>query len=279
MSRSWSYQTLSSAICWTSLLFLFVHSLEGPEDLCLLRPILELPETAHSISLLLVVGRVGLILVCCRFVDAQTALLLIMLKLGTNSTVSCANTLWNILSTISERIFPFGRSRFNCTDPSVCLVILRSNIVRFLIPSHRTIISILQSSTSYQSNELETHARLCTILLGVSWVLLDITIPSARTFHIIYSVCLSYTYYFMYLSYTYSVDVWFPTATIKWWNLHNKKLKYCSSAKFDEHIIKFRKGCLSSSEIMTGTNVSILLTLKMISQITPSSKVVYLKLT
>ena len=56
------------------------------DNLYLLRPILELPETDRIIYFSVVVGRVGLMLVCCCFVDAWTALLLIMLKLGANYT-------------------------------------------------------------------------------------------------------------------------------------------------------------------------------------------------
>ena len=50
--------------------------------------------------------------------------------------------------------------------------------------------------------------------------------------------------------------------TIKWWYPHIKKLKYCSSIKFDEHKNKFEKICSPGSELMTGTNVSTLPTLK-----------------
>ena len=51
-------------------------------------------------------------------------------------------------------------------------------------------------------------------------------------------------------------------ATMKWWYLHTKKLKYCLSEKFDEQNNKFGKWWSPSSEIMTGTNVSTLLTLR-----------------
>ena len=50
-------------------------------NLSLLHPIFELTETTRSISLSVVVIRVGLMLVCCRFVDARTVLLLKMLNL------------------------------------------------------------------------------------------------------------------------------------------------------------------------------------------------------
>ena len=63
--------------------------------------------------------------------------------------------------------------------------------------------------------------------------------------------------------------------TIKWWYLHTKKLKYCSSAKFDEHNNKICKVWSPGSKIMTVTNFSILPTLKLISQIIPSSKTIY----
>ena len=42
-------------------------------------------------------------------------------------------------------------------------------------------------------------------------------------------------------------------ATLKWCYRNTKKIKYCSSAKFDEHYNKFGKGCSPVSEIMTGT--------------------------
>ena len=47
-------------------------------------------------------------------------------------------------------------------------------------------------------------------------------------------------------------------ATIKCWDSHNKKIKYCSSETFDEHKHKFGKGLSPGSELMTGTNVSTL---------------------
>ena len=37
-------------------------------------------------------------------------------------------------------------------------------------------------------------------------------------------------------------------ATIKWWGPHTKTLKYCSSAKIDEHNNKFGKGWSPGSE-------------------------------
>ena len=45
-------------------------------------------------------------------------------------------------------------------------------------------------------------------------------------------------------------------ATTKWWDPHNKKIKYDSSVKFDEHNNKFGKGWSPGSEIMLGTNIS-----------------------
>ena len=50
-------------------------------------------------------------------------------------------------------------------------------------------------------------------------------------------------------------------AIMKWWDTQTKKLKCCSSAKFDEHKNKFGKGWLPGSEIMIGTNTSTLTTL------------------
>ena len=50
--------------------------------------------------------------------------------------------------------------------------------------------------------------------------------------------------------------------TMKWWDPHTKRLKYCSSAKFDEHNNKFGRGWSPGSELMLGTNISILPTLK-----------------
>ena len=67
------------------------------------------------------------------------------------------------------------------------------------------------------------------------------------------------------------------TDTTKWWDPHTKKLKYFSSAKFDEYNNKFGKGWSRGSELMTGTNISSLKTLKLISHITPLSNMVYLK--
>ena len=51
-------------------------------------------------------------------------------------------------------------------------------------------------------------------------------------------------------------------ATIKWWYTHTKKLKYCSSKTFDEHNNNFGKLWSPGSELMTGTNISNLPTLK-----------------
>ena len=51
-------------------------------------------------------------------------------------------------------------------------------------------------------------------------------------------------------------------ATMKWWEPHTKKLKYCSSEMFDEHNNKFGKGWSPGSELMLVTNTSTLTTLK-----------------
>ena len=51
-------------------------------------------------------------------------------------------------------------------------------------------------------------------------------------------------------------------ATMKVWDPHTKKLKYCSSAKFDEHNNVFDKGWSPGSELMTDTRISTLPTLK-----------------
>ena len=50
--------------------------------------------------------------------------------------------------------------------------------------------------------------------------------------------------------------------TMKWWDPHTKKIKYCSSVKFDEHDNKFDKGWPLGYELMIGTNTSTLTTLK-----------------
>ena len=50
-------------------------------------------------------------------------------------------------------------------------------------------------------------------------------------------------------------------STMKWWDPHTNKLKYFSSTEFDEHKNKFGKGWLPGSEVMLGTNNSILPTL------------------
>ena len=51
-------------------------------------------------------------------------------------------------------------------------------------------------------------------------------------------------------------------ATMKWWYPHTKKLRYCSSGKFDEHNNKFGKWWSPGYELMLGTNNSTLPTLK-----------------
>ena len=42
---------------------------------------------------------------------------------------------------------------------------------------------------------------------------------------------------------------------MKSWYPHTKKIKYCSSAKFDEHNNKFGKGCSPGFELMLGKNI------------------------
>ena len=49
---------------------------------------------------------------------------------------------------------------------------------------------------------------------------------------------------------------------MKRWDQHTKKIKYCSSEKIDGHNKKFGKGWSPGSELITGTNISIILTLK-----------------
>ena len=51
-------------------------------------------------------------------------------------------------------------------------------------------------------------------------------------------------------------------ATIKWWDTYIKRLRYCSSAQFDEHKNKFVRGWSPCSELMLGTKHSTLQTLK-----------------
>ena len=65
--------------------------------------------------------------------------------------------------------------------------------------------------------------------------------------------------------------------TMKWWEPHTNKLKYFSSAKFDEHKNKFVKGWLPGSTLMNDKNKSARSTLELIFQTTPSSKMVYLR--
>ena len=52
-------------------------------------------------------------------------------------------------------------------------------------------------------------------------------------------------------------------ATMKWWDPHTNKFKYCSSTRFEDHNNKFGKGWSPGSEFMIGTNISILPTLKL----------------
>ena len=49
---------------------------------------------------------------------------------------------------------------------------------------------------------------------------------------------------------------------MKWWDPNTKIIKYCSSAKFDEHNNKFGKGWSPGSELILETNISIFPTLK-----------------
>ena len=50
--------------------------------------------------------------------------------------------------------------------------------------------------------------------------------------------------------------------TMKWCDSHTKKLKYCSSDKFDEYNNKFCKTWSPVSELMNGTTISALAMLK-----------------
>ena len=52
------------------------------------------------------------------------------------------------------------------------------------------------------------------------------------------------------------------TATMKWWYQHTKKIKYCSSEKYDEHNRKNGKVWSPGYELMIYTNTSIPPTLK-----------------
>ena len=45
-------------------------------------------------------------------------------------------------------------------------------------------------------------------------------------------------------------------SAIKWWDPHTKKLKYCLSAKFDEHNSKFVIEWSSGSETMLSKTIS-----------------------
>ena len=65
--------------------------------------------------------------------------------------------------------------------------------------------------------------------------------------------------------------------TFNWWYPNNKKLKYCSSEKFDENNNKFGKGWSPGYGIMLGTNNSTLPTLKLTHNIITSSKMIYSK--
>ena len=61
-------------------------------------------------------------------------------------------------------------------------------------------------------------------------------------------------------------------ATMKWWEPHTKKLKYCSSARFDSYNNKFGKGWSPGSELMLGKNTSTLPTSKIDSSDHPFIK-------
>ena len=67
-------------------------------------------------------------------------------------------------------------------------------------------------------------------------------------------------------------------ANIKWWEPHTNKLKYCSSAKFDEHNNKFSKGWSPGFNLMLVTNIYTLPKFKMTYQIIPSSNTIYFNL-
>ena len=66
-------------------------------------------------------------------------------------------------------------------------------------------------------------------------------------------------------------------ATMKWWDTHTKKLKYCSSAIFDEHNNRFSKLWSLGYGIIIGKHISTVPTLKLISHIFPSQNMIYLK--
>ena len=51
-------------------------------------------------------------------------------------------------------------------------------------------------------------------------------------------------------------------ATMKGWDQHTKKLKYCLYENFDEPNNKFVKGWSPSYKLMTGTNISAFPTIK-----------------
>ena len=66
-------------------------------------------------------------------------------------------------------------------------------------------------------------------------------------------------------------------ATYKCWEQHTKNLEYCLFEVFDEHNNKFVKWWSPGSELILDTNISTLPTLKLTSQIMPSSKMIDLK--
>ena len=51
-------------------------------------------------------------------------------------------------------------------------------------------------------------------------------------------------------------------STMKWWDPHKKRLKYCSPKNIYKLNTKFCKGLSPGSELMLGTNISNLPTLK-----------------
>ena len=66
-------------------------------------------------------------------------------------------------------------------------------------------------------------------------------------------------------------------ATIKWWGPYIKKLKYFSIAKFDEHNNKFGKLWSPDYSLINVTNISAPPMLKLITQTTPPTNMIYLR--
>ena len=67
-------------------------------------------------------------------------------------------------------------------------------------------------------------------------------------------------------------------ATVKLWEPYTKKFKYCLSGNVHKHNNKFGKICSRGSELMTGTNVSTLPTLKINISDHPFIEIIYLTL-